>query len=604
MGRLFSVIMMLAMCCSSWGLGSPVRDGQWEELCGGDSVGRVGEPEHHLLERLARRPVVAQEKRKSSTLKKGDDAPVGMAMARNSMAMARKTGQRSALPARVSPLLDGINRWHQYSAPYWNMTPVVDGEHCPAGCVALAQAQVMHYWRHPEVGEGSHTYIDSLGCGETLTADFAHRYEWGKMLYEYNEGEYTDEAVVPMARLLSDCGISVNMRYTPTASGAQAVMQPISLTSYFKYDKGVQLHIRDFYTREEMTAMLKTELAEGRPVLISGYNYVGGHAFVIDGYNEEDWFHIMVGNPQGEGDGWTSFECMIPGYAERDPSITPESGFNLLQLFVTGIQPDTSTSATGKDYHLFAMEDIAAIDTHASLGEGMSICVSQLANVGYNLHGDSVSVMLTCDGEIVRPLYTYDRAFALEEIEDTTYTDTLTISISPAISKGEYAIIPMFRDNGEWQQVRTSTGVPNYLLCNVDDDGVTLASDTANTAFLTMDDISIPDLIVNGTVPDVSITLTNHNAESYGRIYFLMQPIDEEGQPFYLYNQGYSMDSGETRTLHFQNKKIYAPKAGEYRLRIMYENNILSSSLTELTDEDSPLYVAVLQASAIQIARK
>ena len=531
-------------------------------------------------------------------------APCSSAFGSNSTAQEEQKAERTALPARVDPLLANVNRWHQYSAPYWNMTPIVDGEHCPAGCVALAQAQVMHYWKYPDMGEGSYTYTDSLGCGEILTADFAHKYEWGKMLYEYSEGEYTEENVAPMARLLSDCGISVNMRYTPTASGAQAVMQPISLTSYFKYDKGVQMHIRDFYTREEITTMLKTELAEGRPILISGYNYIGGHAFVIDGYNEDDWFHIMVGNPKGEGDGWTSLECMNTGYDEHDESLTPESGFNLLQMFVTGIQPNNSPSATGREYHVFAMENIAAIDTKASLGEDISICVSQLANIGYNLHGDSLSVMLTRNGKVVCPLYTYDRTFALEEIDDTTYTDTLTISIPTTIAKGEYAILPMFRDNGEWQQVRTNTGIPNYLLCTVADNGVTLSSDTAKTAFLTMNDLDISDLIINGTAPDISITITNHNTEANGRIYFFMQPLNEDEQAFYLYNQGYSMDCGETRTLHFRNKKIYAPKTGEYRLRILYENNLLSDHLTELTDENSPIYVSVLHGSAIQIAQK
>ncbi|MCH5174267.1 MAG: C10 family peptidase [Prevotellaceae bacterium] len=596
MRRLLSVMAMIGMCGAVWGLGYAEQGEPQREVVGSeDSVRMVGEPEHHLLKRLSSRPVVAGEMPMLLNVKRNG----GSSVKTRGMQQAE---QRAALPARVNPLLANVNRWHQYSAPYWNMTPIVDGEHCPAGCVALAQAQVMHYWRYPDMGEGSHTYIDSLGCGQTLTADFAHKYDWGKMLYEYNEGGYAEDAVEPMACLLSDCGISVDMKYTPTASGAQAVMQPISLTSYFKYDKGVQMHIRDFYTREEMTTMLKTELAEGRPILISGYNYVGGHAFVIDGYNEDDWFHIMVGNPGGEGDGWTSLDCMNAGYGEHDSSITPESGFNLLQMFVTGVQPDNSPNAAGKDFHVYAMEGIDAIDTHASLGESMSVCVSQLANIGYNLHSDSVSVMLTRNGEIVCPLYTYDRTFALEEIEDTTYTDTLTISIPKTVSKGEYAIIPMFRDNGEWQQVRTSVGVPNYLLCTINNGGVTLSSDTANTAFLTMDDLDMTDLILNGTAPDISVTLTNHNAESNGRIYFLMQPLDEGGQAFFLYNQGYSMDSGETRTLHFQNKKIYAPNTGDYRLHILYENNILSSTLWELTDDNSPVYVSVLHTSAIQLA--
>ena len=549
-------------------------------------VAQVSMDEHKLLRRLESKPFRS-------------DSCHEVFIARPTKEIRRRSNENDTLPLRVEPLLAGINRWHQYSAPYWNLTPTIDGKHCPAGCVALAQAQVMHYWQHPQRGKGEHTYNDSTGCGQVLSARFhEHTYDWGKMLYEYEDDNYTEEEVYPMALLLSDCGISVDMRYTSGSSGAQPVMHSVSLTNYFGYDKGIQLHFRDFYSKQETITMLKRELAAGRPVLVSAYNYRIGHAFVIDGYNEDDWFHIMVGNPKGKGDGWTSLECMNGGYEEHDNTLSPESGMNLMQVFTTGIQPDTISRPIS---HEFAMEGINLVSAE---GRDATVCVAQLSNVGYNLHEDSVCIMLTQGDNIVRSLYAYDRNFLLEEIDDTTYTDTISLTLPPDIGKGSYHISPMFKDNGAWKPVRTSMGTPNYLLCDIGDDGLSISSDTAHTAFLTLEDLDIPELIISGSAPDVSIKLKNYHVESSGRLYFFMEPTIEGVEPFYLYKQGFFLDADETRTYRFCTQNIYPPKTGTYRLRVLYDNNLFSQSLTELTDEATPIYVSVLHANIFQIAEK
>ena len=507
------------------------------------------------------------------------------------------------LPRRVDPLVAPINRWHQYSEPYWNNTPIVDGKHCPAGCTALSMAQVMRYWQHPAWGEGEHTYEDSIGCQQILSANYAEsHYEWDKMLYEYLEGEYTDEDAERIGKLLSDCGISLNMRYGSENSGAQPVMIPIALVNHFKYSKSLQIHFRDFYTKEEITLMLKKELAAGRPVLISAYNNTGGHAFVIDGYNEDDWFHIMVGNPGGSGDGWTSLEIMTGDHDEHDYTISPETGINLLQTFVTGIQPRTSDSEP--ENHVFSMQGIKAKTTKAQRGEGMEIRIQDLANIGYNILDDSVAIMLTQNNRIIDTLYTYNRTFELEEIQDTAYTDSMLITITGNIPAGEYHIQPMFRDQGIWHPVLCNVGIPNYLLCSVGTNEVELSSDSLNTAWLELTDLDIPDLLINAQAPDFSFTLKNHNAESSGRIYFRMEPTNENYKPFYLYQQGYSIGPNEERTYRVHIKKIYAPKTGEYRLRVQYNNNLMSDKMIEMLDEDEPKYVSILHETIFQLADK
>ena len=132
--------------------------------------------------------------------------------------------EEQALPSKVEPLL--TDTWDQY-APFNNLCPVDStGERCVVGCVATAMSQVMRYWEWPIRGTGSHEYVDSLGTGLTLSADFSsHTYDWAQMLDRYVEGNYTQAQADAVALLSLDCGIAVNTRYGSGSSGANSIRQ-------------------------------------------------------------------------------------------------------------------------------------------------------------------------------------------------------------------------------------------------------------------------------------------------------------------------------------------------------------------------------------------
>ena len=520
--------------------------------------------------------------------------------------------EAQALPDRVEPLLTDV--WDQF-APNNNMCPIDStGERCVVGCVATAMSQVMRYWQWPQRGTGSHEYLDSLGCQQLLHADFSsHTYDWGNMLDRYVEGQYTQAQADAVALLSLDCGIAVDMRYGAGSSGARSIRQPMALVKYFGYDCGAQMYFRDFYSLAEITLMLKKELVAGRPVLISGYNYNGGHAFVIDGYDERDWFHICVGNPTGKDNTWTYLPDMVPDQPTWYDHDSPESGMNLLQMFAIGVMPAGHAEATGIERHNFAFQYIRAVaeadDFHPVYPrQAVELTVHDLSNVGWNLHTDEVKLMLKQNDEVVCPLYTYEHSFLLEEIDDTTYTDTLQLTVPPEVEDGAYTIVPMYRDNAldggtEWREALTSTGTPNYLIATVKGNSVTLQSDTASTAYLTLEDIDIPDLFINWTIQDFSVTFKNHNTEMAGRFYLLMEPLFEGGKPFYLQRQGLTMAKDEVSTRRFHKTKIYAPRAGEYRLHVLYEANLFADDLIEI-DLPEEKIITVIKESDLQIARR
>ena len=188
--------------------------------------------------------------------------------------------------------------------------------HCYAGCVATAMAQVMKYWNYPETGFGSHSYVHSE-YGEQ-SANFATTtYHWDEMpddVWDYNDA---------VATLLYHCGVSVNMNYSASGSGAQSQDVETAMRSYFGYC-GAKYRQKSSYQEEAWISMLKAELNLSHPIYYSGANGDSGHAFVCDGYDSNDLFHFNFGW-SGSGDAF---------YSTYDVN-----GFNQGQAVVTNIFP-------------------------------------------------------------------------------------------------------------------------------------------------------------------------------------------------------------------------------------------------------------------------
>lgn len=50
-----------------------------------------------------------------------------------------------------------------------------------------------------------------------------------------------------------------------------------------------------YYGIDEWNDIVYNELRNGRVVYLAGYNAKSGHAFVCDGYDKDDYFHINWG---------------------------------------------------------------------------------------------------------------------------------------------------------------------------------------------------------------------------------------------------------------------------------------------------------------------
>lgn len=505
---------------------------------------------------------------------------------RNATSDNSPTWRKAELPDAVPPLLH--DTWHQ-SAPFWNMTPVTDSKQCLTGCVAHAMAEVMKYYEHPTCGNGSYTYTDVRGCGEILTANFGeHIYDWKNILDSYIPGSYSQEQADAVALLLSDCGIAVNMRYTPIASGAYPVYQPIAMTNYFGYDRGMQIYFRDFFPYSEWENMLKTELAEGRPILISGYSATEAHAFVCDGYDRNGLFHINWGW-EGEANGYYDMRVMSPDLPDWFDRNNPEQGLNLTQVVCVGIRPASET--VSQERYSFAFSAIEALDTKVARNAAFRIVTSNLANIGWNIYKERVGIALKKD-YVLEILKDYEHEFLLEETEDTTYTDTLSVNIPTHVTDGTYRIMPVYQDGTEWKEARTTVGTPNYLLARISSEGITLCKDEKAEAHLTLTEIDFPDTLIRTSHPEYSLTLRNGEQEFFGRVYLALEHGNTPGNYIVFSQQGMTLEPGEVTTRSFSRTPFNVAR-GKYKLRIFHDLNLFNDSIVMLEGMPDKLVVVV-----------
>lgn len=201
----------------------------------------------------------------------------------------------------VEPLL--TSRWNQY--PYYNALCPADAHssngHASAGCTAVAMGQILRYWRYPVHGIGSHSYESNnssmgIGYGDygTLSADFANAtYDYDNMPDSLTASSSPAE-INAVATLLYHCGVSLSTAYGVISSSAFISVVDDALRNHFDY-VNVQHIYRSVFTETDWLNRIKNELNLLRPVFYTGAGAASVHAFVCDGYDDQNFFHMNWG---------------------------------------------------------------------------------------------------------------------------------------------------------------------------------------------------------------------------------------------------------------------------------------------------------------------
>ncbi len=203
-------------------------------------------------------------------------------------------------------LLDST--WNQ-TYPYNKTFPKVNNNLTVAGCVAVAQAQLMRYYKYPTYGVGSSSYLatiydysnqyyfDNPAYTIMLKSIYNKPYNWdimpssllGAKEYQIDEVSY----------LLRD--LTILNRAKIGVDQTAAILNIPGFIEHFGYSSNMTEITTNDLNREDFFNILKSQIDLEQPVLLS----FSAHMTVADGYKNDysgEYIHINLGWGEGVND--------------------------------------------------------------------------------------------------------------------------------------------------------------------------------------------------------------------------------------------------------------------------------------------------------------
>jgi hypothetical protein len=361
----------------------------------------------------------------------------------------------------VNPLM--TTKWNQ--SPYYNeLCPrdsranSSDGFRTVTGCVATAMAQIMKFHNFPKQGQGIYSYNHSK-YGR-LSADFGSTvYNWAAMP---NSISSSNNAV---ATLMYHCGVSLDMNYGVSADGgssASTSQVSTSLVKYFGYANTAKYVNKSSYTESNWIALLKAELNARRPMQYRGAGTGGGHSFVCDGYDDNNFLHFNWGWG-GVADGFFRVTALNPGSLGTGGG---DGGFNQDQGAIIGIQPIASNSNTTPVTSLQLTKKITVNPNPIGFGQDVTVTFN-IANRGTTtFQGDYAVALFDSNMEFV----SFIGAIASNRTLNAGFTYTTDLSFtqkSVFLSEGTYSFGAYYREPQKEWQILQQAGFENPLKVQV-----------------------------------------------------------------------------------------------------------------------------------------
>ncbi len=489
----------------------------------------------------------------------------------------------------VTPLVQ--TKWDQL--PYYNdMCPFdnASGERTVTGCVATAMAQIMKYWNYPEKGAGFHSYNHALFG--TLSANFGNdKYQWASMPNEISGSNSS------IASLMYDVGVSVDMNYGSASAGGSTAWvissqspglncSEYAFKTYFGYKPSLQGVERADYSNSDWLSLLKTEFDASRPVLYVGFGGGGGHCFVADGYDNNNYIHFNWGWG-GAYDGYFEVSALNPGGLGTGGGT---GGYNNGQQAIVGIEPPSIVQNFELDLY-----DLVTLSEN-------SIYYTQPFTVNTNIVNNGSG---TFTGDYAA--FVFDNAYNfLDTVEiitsqalesGYTYTNNLVFSSTGLVTMlpGQYYIGIFYRPaGGEWTQIANGDYTNMVPLTVTYSNDIELNSDIEVTPGNTItqgDEISVNLNILNtgSTIftGQYAVELFNLNGDDIQTID--MMDESEGLEPGYTYLSPF---------LTFYGGNLDA-EPGSYLLAVLHKYTNGDWQLTGSSDHQNPIRIIVQAAGVI-----
>lgn len=208
----------------------------------------------------------------------------------------------------VKPLIKSL--WGHRS-PYNEKNPVVNDTICPSGCATVAMAEIMAMYQYPKISPVVEEYT-TRSRKIPLERLPSIEFDWDNMIDDYISHSYTDVQRDAVATLMRYIGQSLWSDFMPGSTGSNIDNVSIVFREYGYTNSGsVSAESKQM---NEWKEIFNNNLLEGHPIFVSGRNIRrngSGHAFIIDGYDQDDLYHIDWGW-NGSVRGYFRLNCISP----------------------------------------------------------------------------------------------------------------------------------------------------------------------------------------------------------------------------------------------------------------------------------------------------
>lgn len=341
-------------------------------------------------------------------------------------------------------------KWNQ-TDPYNMLCPKVNMQFAYTGCTITALAIVMRYHQWPEKGVGTLPGYQTDTYRVTVPdLPLGHTYDWKNMLLEYPYFGYSQAEATAVATLMRDCGVMLQADFGPVGSSGTAASTfyiPSGLTTYMGYDKEARSVSRYNFNTSEWNDLMQRELDSNRPVIYSGFNANAGHAFVLDGYTDQNYYRVNWGWG-GYCDGYFLLTVLDP---EGQGAGGSEGGYNMYQDAVIGIQKDDGGAYFEELRYgeRFSEQEVygLSVDEPVVSGKPFELYVGNLKNTGSGTFtGELLFAVVDKEGNIVEELYVVSLSDLLSSYYYYPYVGTVTINTP---------VLPGYRIRGYYRSANT-----------------------------------------------------------------------------------------------------------------------------------------------------
>lgn len=444
-------------------------------------------------------------------------------------AMARST--RHSLPVLIK------SRWDQgqpynITCPYYyleddyNESTALPKKTGPAaGCVATAMAQVVNFYKYPAKTKAiipgySITYTSKKnGSQKTVSQKAIPRntlIDWDNIQDTYNwaSGHVANKQDSAVANLMHMCGQAVQMHYGPSSGAVTSHAKDVFI-NMFGFDDSAYWVDRSSCSIDEWFDLIYDELNSGYPVLFNGHSSGGGHAFVIDGFDGEQLFHVNWGWGGGS-DGWFLIGILNPDDNSGIGASSSSDGYSMSQgaLFNLRLPDNVKTEKST----CMTINDITVSGTTIS-GKFLNWTgATNSFNTGIVKINDDNTLSLVGASQTITDMS-----------KNTYYTKSF--NIKGRLQPGTYRLSPASKltANKIWRPELDLKR--NYILAEVDEDkNITL------TYIKPVEDISVDTIVFPGSLAvnenqEVKVTFRNHADEFSHTCYLFIGKTNTKEDP-------------------------------------------------------------------------